>query len=104
MIHQILKDKPTKLFLGITAFFVANALIAECIGGKIFSLESVFGFKPMNLTLFGESGLAFNLTCGVLLWPLEFVITDIVNEYYGCLLYTSPSPRDRQKSRMPSSA
>ena len=26
------------------------------------------------------------------------------NESYGCLLYTSPSPRDRQKSRMPSSA
>ena len=24
--------------------------------------------------------------------------------YKGCLLYTSPSPRDRQKSRMPSSA
>ena len=24
--------------------------------------------------------------------------------YLGCLLYTSPSPRDRQKSRMPSSA
>ena len=24
--------------------------------------------------------------------------------YWGCLLYTSPSPRDRQKSRMPSSA
>ena len=26
------------------------------------------------------------------------------NIYKGCLLYTSPSPRDRQKSRMPSSA
>ena len=25
-------------------------------------------------------------------------------KYYICLLYTSPSPRDRQKSRMPSSA
>ena len=25
-------------------------------------------------------------------------------ESYTCLLYTSPSPRDRQKSRMPSSA
>ena len=25
-------------------------------------------------------------------------------KYYACLLYTSPSPRDRQKSRMPSSA
>ena len=28
-----------------------------------------------------------------------------VNEEYGnCLLYTSPSPRDRTRSRMPSSA
>ena len=26
------------------------------------------------------------------------------NEDKACLLYTSPSPRDRQKSRMPSSA
>ena len=25
-------------------------------------------------------------------------------EYYTCLLYTSPSPRDRTRSRMPSSA
>jgi len=28
----------------------------------------------------------------------------LLNNIYGCLLYTSPSPRDRQKSRMPSSA
>jgi len=83
MINSILKDKPTKLFLGITAFFVANALIAECIGGKIFSLEGVLGVQPANFTILGQSGLSFNLTCGVLLWPLEFVITDIVNEYYG---------------------
>lgn len=83
MIHNILKDKPTKLFLGFTAFFVANALIAECIGTKIFSLEKLFGLHPSNFTLFGQSGLSFNLTCGVLLWPLEFVMTDIVNEYYG---------------------
>lgn len=83
MIHSILKDKPTKLFIGIAAFFVANALIAECIGGKIFSLEKIFGWNPANMTIFGQTGLSFNLTCGVLLWPLEFVITDIVNEYYG---------------------
>ncbi len=83
MIHQILKDKPTKLFLSITAFFVANALIAECIGGKIFSLEKFLGIHASNFTIFGQSGLSFNLTCGVLLWPLEFIITDIVNEYYG---------------------
>lgn len=83
MIHQILKDKPTQLFISIAAFFVANALIAECIGGKIFSLEKVFGIPAADITIFGQSGLSFNLTCGVLLWPLEFVITDIVNEYYG---------------------
>ena len=28
----------------------------------------------------------------------------LYSEYYGCLLYTSPSPRDRTRSRMPSSA
>jgi uncharacterized integral membrane protein (TIGR00697 family) len=83
MIQRILKDKPTILFISIAAFFVANALIAECIGGKIFSLEKVFGISPANFTIFGQSGLSFNLTCGVLLWPLEFIITDIVNEYYG---------------------
>lgn len=83
MIHSILKDKPTKLFISIAAFFVANALIAECIGGKIFSLEKIFGWEPADMTIFGQTGLSFNLTCGVLLWPLEFVITDIVNEYYG---------------------
>ena len=83
ILHGLLKDKPAKLFIGITAFFVANALIAECIGGKIFSLEKVFGMAPSNFTLFGVPHLSFNLTCGVLLWRLEFVITDIVNEYFG---------------------
>src|ERR1700754_4278863 len=83
MIHSILKDRPTKLFIFFTAFFVANALIAECIGGKIFSLEKTLGFHPVSFSLLGQKGLAFNLTCGVLLWPLEFVMTDIVNEYYG---------------------
>ena len=83
MIHNILKDRPTKIFIGIATFFVANALIAESIGTKLFSLEKVFGLDPVNFTLFGQSGMSFVLTCGVLLWPLEFVITDIVNEYYG---------------------
>ena len=83
MIHNILKDRPTKLFVIFAAFFVANALIAESIGTKIFSLEKLFGQHPLSFTLFGEKGLGLSLTCGVLLWPLEFVMTDIVNEYYG---------------------
>ncbi len=83
MIHRILNDKPTKIFIGFTAFFVANALIAEAIGMKLFSLEGLLGMKPVNFTLFGQSGMAFTLTCGVILWPFEFIITDIINEYYG---------------------
>ena len=35
--------------------------------------------------------------------PLQFLVCD-ETQFYSCLLYTSPSPRDRQKSRMPSSA
>ena len=34
----------------------------------------------------------------------EVIGRKLYNTYYYCLLYTSPSPRDRQKSRMPSSA
>ena len=34
----------------------------------------------------------------------EFIPDRIINDITSCLLYTSPSPRDRQKSRMPSSA
>lgn len=83
MVLQLLNDRATKLFLFFTSFFVANALIAECIGGKIFSLEKLFNFPALDFTLFGESGLALSLTCGVILWPLEFVMTDIINEYYG---------------------
>lgn len=81
--HQFLKDKSAKLFVFMAAFFVANALIAECIGGKLFSLESLLGLSTHPFSLLGQDGLTYTLTCGVLLWPLEFVMTDIVNEYYG---------------------
>ena len=38
-------------------------------------------------------------------WNFEpFTDQIFIDHLSGCLLYTSPSPRDRQKSRMPSSA
>lgn len=83
MVHRILRDKPTSLFVLLASFLVANALIAECIGGKLFSLEALFGLTPHPFSLLGEKGLTFTLTCGVLLWPLEFIMTDVVNEYFG---------------------
>lgn len=62
--------------------FIANALIAEVIGVKIFSLEDSLGIKRANINLFG-SPFSFHLTAGVLLWPVVFIMTDIINEYYG---------------------
>src|SRR6187402_3638487 len=82
MIHNVLKDKPTRLFIILSGFLIANAMVAEFMGVKIFSLEEVVGWKPANIRLFGDS-YSFNLTCGVLLWPVVFVMTDIINEYYG---------------------
>lgn len=82
MIHNIIKDKGTKLFIVLGCFFVANALIAEFMGVKIFSLEKSLNLSPLNLALFGNQ-YSFNLTAGVLLWPVVFIMTDIINEYFG---------------------
>jgi queuosine precursor transporter len=82
MIHTIIKNKPTRLFIILAGLFITNALIAEFIGVKIFSLEATLGLAPAQLKLFGGTH-SFNLTCGVLLWPVVFIMTDIINEYYG---------------------
>jgi uncharacterized integral membrane protein (TIGR00697 family) len=82
MIHTIINNKSTKLFLILGGFFIANALIAELMGVKLFSLEETLGARPVRLNIFGND-FSFNLTAGVLLWPVVFVMTDIINEYYG---------------------
>lgn len=75
--------RPNVLFILLGGFFITNALMAEFVGVKIFSLEKTFGFEAFDMTIFGQSGLGFNLTTGVLLWPVVFVLTDVINEYYG---------------------
>ncbi|MES2647850.1 MAG: queuosine precursor transporter [Bacteroidota bacterium] len=82
MIDNIIRSKPTRLFLILGGFFISNTLIAEIIGVKIFSLEKTMGFIPFDLNVFGEA-LSLNLTAGVLIWPVVFIMTDIINEYYG---------------------
>lgn len=82
MSKAIIQHKPTRLFLILGGFFIANALLAEIIGVKIFSLEDTVGVSRANIPLFG-SHFSFHLTAGVLLWPVVFVMTDIINEYYG---------------------
>ena len=80
---NILSNKPTRLFILLGGFFIANAIIAEFVGVKIFSLEKSLGFEPFSFELFGEKNLGFSLTAGTLLWPVVFIMTDIINEYFG---------------------
>ena len=82
-VNQFYEDKSKKLFIILGAFFITNAIIAELIGVKIFSLEKSIGISPVSIDLLGMENLSFNLTVGVLLWPVVFIMTDIINEYYG---------------------
>ncbi len=70
------------LFIVLCGFFVTNAVTAEIIGSKIFSLESVLGVPPAQINILGFS-LDFNMSAGVLNWPVVFIISDIINEYFG---------------------
>ncbi|MBC6989236.1 queuosine precursor transporter [Hymenobacter sp. BT491] len=62
--------KKQQLYLILSGIFVVNALLAEIIGVKIFSVDALLG-------------LPGNLTAGVLIWPVVFITTDIINEYFG---------------------
>jgi hypothetical protein len=76
-------DKALRLFVVLGAFFITNAILAEFTGVKIFSLERTLGFDPLSIRLFADQELSFSLTAGVLLWPVVFVLTDVINEYFG---------------------
>ena len=74
--------------------FVNKSVLASKIGGS-FELEEVTTGPSED----GSDGVAVIL-------DEDLVVSkeDAESVFSSCLLYTSPSPRDRQKSRMPSSA
>lgn len=82
MTPHLLDDRATRLFIGLAAFFCVNAVLAEFIGVKIFALEDTLGIAPLEWNLFGQTG-SLSFTAGTLLWPIVFVFTDVINEFYG---------------------
>jgi queuosine precursor transporter len=74
--------RANRLFIFLAGFFLTNALIAEFVGVKIFALEDSIGAAPFHWSLFGIGG-TLNFTAGVLLWPFVFIMTDVINEYFG---------------------
>ncbi|MFL0681671.1 MAG: queuosine precursor transporter [Algoriphagus aquaeductus] len=81
--NEIQQSRKTNLFIILGSIFLTNAILAEIIGVKIFSGEKTLGFEPVNWTFFGEYVLDFNLTAGAVIWPIVFITTDIINEYFG---------------------
>jgi uncharacterized integral membrane protein (TIGR00697 family) len=77
-----LDSRAARLFVVLAAFLVCNAMIAEFVGVKIFALEPTLGLATFDWNLFGRSG-SLSFTSGVLLWPFVFLMTDIINEFYG---------------------
>jgi len=61
-----LKSRKDVVFLVLAGFFITNAIVAELIGGK---LVQFFGL--------------FTQSIGIILWPVIFLLTDLINEYYG---------------------
>ena len=67
--------------------------------GNYFKKDTPFYQVYVHALVRDEKGQKMSKSKGNVIDPL-----DLINQYGACLLYTSPSPRDRSLSRMPSSA
>lgn len=79
---QTLEQKRNRLFVILAGIFLTNAIIAELIGVKIFSGEQTLGLAPAHLNILGFT-MDFNLTAGAVIWPIVFITSDLINEYFG---------------------
>jgi queuosine precursor transporter len=68
---MLLADRRTLLLVVLTGFFVTNALTAEVVGVKLVDVGAAFA--PGT----------FIMSVGVIPWPLVFLTTDLLNEFYG---------------------
>ncbi|CAA9223782.1 MAG: Putative preQ0 transporter YhhQ [uncultured Cytophagales bacterium] len=81
--RRIDANKKNKLYLVLAGIVLTNGLIAEIIGVKLFSAEAIFGLPPARIPVWDGFAVSFNYTAGVLIWPVVFITSDIINEYFG---------------------
>jgi queuosine precursor transporter len=67
------------LYVWLAAFFVACLLVADIVGIKLFRIP--LGFT-VDVPWIGPIS-AIEHTCGMLTFPATFLLTDLLNEYYG---------------------
>lgn len=61
-------------YLWLAMVFIASLLVADIVGIKLFRI-------PLPFPVLGFD--AIEHTCGMLTFPVTFLLTDLVNEYYG---------------------
>lgn len=71
---------PQKLYLWLGATSIACLLVGDLLGVKLFRIPLGFSFR---LPWSDAPVDAITHTCGMLTFPLTFLITDLVNEYFG---------------------
>jgi uncharacterized integral membrane protein (TIGR00697 family) len=81
-VAQSESQKRNFLYLLLACFFLGNSILAELTGAKIFNLGKLFEefFKGSTIPSFMFS---MNMSIGVVIWPLVFITSDIMNEYFG---------------------
>ncbi len=69
-------NKSQWLFVFLAGLFITNAVTAELICNKLIEI-------PLNINLFGTELGPFVTIVGILPWPIVFLLTDLLNEFYG---------------------
>jgi len=83
MQSSFLQSREHQIFFILSGIFIVNAVVAELIGAKIFSLEQFLNVPPAQLTPIEGFTLNFDMSVGVIIWPVVFIISDLINEYFG---------------------
>ncbi len=69
-------DRKTWLFIILSGLFITNAVTAELISNKLISI-------PIQGNFLGLKVGPFVTVIGILPWPFVFLLTDLLNEFYG---------------------
>lgn len=76
MEFSTISSKKFWLFIILSGLFITNAITAELISNKLIEI-------PIEFTLGGWSIGPFTTIVGILPWPIVFLLTDLMNEFYG---------------------
>lgn len=80
MLDETARKKREVLLLTLGGLFVGFFVAAEILGNKLYRFD-LFGATPRSIGLSDDD--YFVATTGIYAFPLTFVLTDIVNEYFG---------------------